>query len=181
MARIAPLDPPYPAAVAETLAAMMPPGIAPLVLFRAVAHNPRILAKLRAANLLDRGALARRERELVILRTTARCGAEYEWGIHVAFFAPRVGLSEALVAATVGAGADDPIWTPREALLVRLCDALHERAGVADDLWAALAEEWDAAQLIELITLAGFYHTISFLVNALALAPEDYAARFPPG
>jgi alkylhydroperoxidase family enzyme len=179
MARIAPLDPPYEPTVADTLAAMMPPGIEPLALFRTVAHNPRILAKLRAGNLLDRGAPDRRERELVILRTTARCGAEYEWGVHVAFFAPRVGLSEALVAATVQAGADDPLWSPREALLVRLCDALHDRAAVADDLWADLAREWDAAQLIELIVLAGFYHTVSFLVNALALEPEPYAAHFP--
>lgn len=178
MPRIAPLAPPYDPAVADALTVMMPPGIEPLVLFRTVAHSPRILAKLRAANLLDRGPLERRDRELVILRTTARCRAEYEWGVHVAFFAPRVGLSEAQVAATVQAGADDPAWSRREALLIRLCDALHDRAAVDDQLWAALAEEWDAAQLLELITLAGFYHTISYLVNALGLEPEPFAARF---
>jgi alkylhydroperoxidase family enzyme len=71
---------------------MMPPGMAPLRLFRTIAHNPRVLEKIRASNLLDRGSLDRRDREIVILRTTARCGCEYEWGVHVAFFSAKVGL-----------------------------------------------------------------------------------------
>ena len=27
--------------------------------------------------------------------------------------------------------------------------------------------------------LAGFYHTVSFLVNAMRLVPESYGARLP--
>jgi len=179
MARIAPLDPPYAPPVADTLAAMMPPGLEPIALFRTLAHNPHVLEKLRAGNLLDRGSIERRDRELVILRTTARCGAEYEWGVHVAFFAARVGLSDAVVAATATAGADDPAWTPRDALLIRLSDALHDGATVSDELWTELAREWSAAQLIELIVLAGFYHTVSFVVNALQVEAEPFGARFP--
>src|SRR3954470_21464409 len=128
MARIAPRTPPYDPPVAATLTAMMPPDVEPIALFRTLAHSPRILEKFRAGNLLDRGNIARRERELVILRTTARCGAEYEWGVHVAFFAARVGLSDALVTATATAAADDAVWEARDALLIRLCDALHDRA-----------------------------------------------------
>lgn len=179
MPRIAPLAPPHDPPLAATLAAMMPPGVEPLALFRTLAHNPRVLEKIRAGNLLDRGSLDRRDRELVILRTTARCGAEYEWGVHVAFFAARVGLSDALVEATATAAADAPVWTPREALLIRLSDALHDGATIADDLWAALAGGWSAEQLVELIVLAGFYHTVSFVVNALQVEAEPFAARFP--
>ena len=178
MARIVPLTPPHEPGLAATLASMMPPGIEPLALFRTLAHNPRVLEKVRAGNLLDRGSITRRDRELVILRTTARCGAEYEWGVHVAFFSARVGLSDAEVAATVTADAEDAVWAPRDALLIRLSDALHDRATIPDDLWAALAAEWDAEQLIELIVLAGFYHTISFVVNALQVGAEPFAARF---
>ena len=89
--RLAPLEPPYDENVAATLAEMMPPGVPPLRLFRTIAHNPRVLAKIRASNLLDRGSLERRHREIVILRTTARCGCEYEWGVHVSFFARASG------------------------------------------------------------------------------------------
>ena len=179
MTRIAPLTPPYDPPLAAALAAMMPPGQEPLALFRTLAHNPRVLEKFRAGNLLDRGSIERRDRELVILRTTARCGAEYEWGVHVAFFAARVGLSDAVVAATATADANDPAWTARDALLIRLSDALHDGATIADDLWAALAGQWSAEQLIELIVLAGFYHTVSFVVNALRVEAEPFAARFP--
>ena len=46
MERIAPLEPPYPTTgLADELAAMMPPNVAPLRLFRTLAHNPRVFAR----------------------------------------------------------------------------------------------------------------------------------------
>ena len=179
MTRLAPLEPPYEEATAATLAEMMPPGVPPLRLFRTIAHNPRVLAKIRASNLLDRGSLERRHREIVILRTTARCGCEYEWGVHVAFFAAKVGLSDADVAATVHGRADDPRWSAAERTVLRLVDELHDTARVSDALWAELRGHWKDDQLVELVVLAGFYHTISFLVNGLGVALEPGAPRFP--
>jgi alkylhydroperoxidase family enzyme len=177
--RIPPLPEPWPADVADALRAMMPPGVPPLALFRVLARSPRILGKIRASNLLDRGPLDRRERELVILRTCARCGSEYEWGVHVAIFARRFGLSDAEIAGTRRAGSDDALWSPRDRLLVRLVDELHDRAALSDTLWSALRPLWSDEQLIELIVLAGFYHTISFVTNALRIPLEDSAERFP--
>jgi alkylhydroperoxidase family enzyme len=179
--RLPPLAPPYDPPVAETLEAMMPPGVEPLRLFRTLAHNPRVLAKIRHGNLLDRGSLERRDRELVILRTCARCGSEYEWGVHVAVFARRFGLAEAEIRATVLADADDPLWAPRDRLLVRLVDALHDGATVPDSLWQALSAEWKPDQLVELVVLVGFYHTVSFVTNAFAVDNEPTAERFPTG
>jgi alkylhydroperoxidase family enzyme len=177
--RLLPLEPPYPADVAETLAAMMPPGVPPLRLFRTLARNPRVLEKIRAGNLLDRGSLPRRDREIVILRTCARCGAEYEWGVHVAVFAQRVGLSEAQVAGTADDAAPEAEWTERDRVLLRLVDELHETSGVTDDLWRELGSHFDPSQIVELLVLCGFYHTISFVVNALGIENEPAAPRFP--
>jgi 4-carboxymuconolactone decarboxylase len=177
--RLAPLEPPYAEEVGTTLAAMMPPGLPPLLLFRTLAHNPRVLEKIRASNLLDRGSLDRRTREIAILRTTARCGCEYEWGVHVAFFAAKVGLSDAEVAATVHGRADDPRWSDAERAVVRLVDELHDTSRVSDALWTELRGHWNDDQLVELMVLAGFYHTISFVVNGLGVALEEFAARFP--
>ena len=169
---IVPLSPPYAPEVAEDLTKLMPPGMEPLALFRAVAHNPRVLRRLRKGGLLDPGAISVRDRELVILRTTARCGAEYEWGVHVAFFARAAGLTDAEVAATV---TGDHPWAPRDAMLIAICDALHDHARLPDGLAADLTP----AELVEVIALAGQYHMVSYLVNAAALAPEPGAARFP--
>jgi alkylhydroperoxidase family enzyme len=158
---------------------MMPPGVPPIALFRTLARSPRILRKIRASNLLDRGPLDRRERELVILRATARCGAEYEWGVHAAVFARRFGLSDAEIAGTLHAPADDARWPERDRLLLRLVDELHETATVSEELWAALRPLWSDEQILELLVLAGFYHTISFVTNALAIEREEGAERFP--
>lgn len=177
--RLAPLEPPYDAEVGATLAAMMPPGVPPIALFRTLAHNPRVLGKVRDGNLLDRGSLPRRDRELVILRTCARCGCEYEWGVHVAVFAARVGLDEARVAATVTADADDALWSDRERALVRMVDELNEDGGLTDAAYGALAAHFDPAQQVELLVLAGFYHAISFVANGLRVAPEPGAPGFP--
>jgi 4-carboxymuconolactone decarboxylase len=179
MPRLAPLEPPYTEPLAAALASMMPPGVAPLRLFRTLAHNPRVLEKIRASNLLDRGSLERRHREIVILRTTARCGCEYEWGVHVAFFAAKVGLGDAEVAATVRGGPDHAVWPARERTLIRLVDELHDTARVSDALWAELRRYFRDEQLVELVVLAGFYHTISFVVNGLGVELEDFAARLP--
>jgi 4-carboxymuconolactone decarboxylase len=177
--RLAPLEPPYAADVADDLARLMPPGVPPIALFRTVAHNPRVLSRFRRGGLLDPGSITLREREIAVLRTTARCRAEYEWGVHVAFFSGAAGLTEAEIRATVHGDAADPVWSPREGLIVALCDALHDRATVCDALWAALAAELSPAQIVELVVLAGQYHMVSFVTNALGVPAEPGAARFP--
>jgi len=175
--RIAPLESPYPAPVQAALDRIMPEGVPPLALFRTLARNERVFLRLMAGGLLDRGSISLCEREIVIDRTCARCGSEYEWGVHVAFFAGRVGFSPEQVAAT--AGGDPAGFPERERLLLRLADELHDRAQVSDELWAALREHFAEEQLIELVALAGFYHLLSFLTNALRIPLETYGACLP--
>ncbi len=176
--RIPPLEPPYDPELAAELERFMPPGVPPLRLFRTLAHNPRVLRKFRLGSLLDRGSIERRDREIVILRTCARCRSEYEWGVHVAAFAARCGLTQAEVAASLRPGSDDTVWSPRDRLLVRLADELHDLASISEVLWAELTRFFRADQLIELLVLAGFYHTVSFVTNAIQIELEDAAPRF---
>jgi alkylhydroperoxidase family enzyme len=179
MPRIAAAEPPYEPAIAEALDRIMPAGLEPLVLFRTMARNPRIFARMFAGGLLDRGALGLRQRELVIDRTTARLGCEYEWGVHVVLFANRAGLGPAEIAATVTGGADAACWSEPEQALVALVDDLVDHHTIGDDTWQAVAAHFDEAQILEVIALVGYYHTISFLCNGLRLPAESYAARFP--
>jgi alkylhydroperoxidase family enzyme len=178
-ARIDPLDPPYDPDIDRIFAAIMPPGVDPLVLFRIVARNPRIMKKLHAGGLLDRGSISLREREIVIDRTTARCGAEYEWGVHVAFFGAKVRFTGQEIEATVVGAADDPAWSASEAALIRLVDALHDTATVDDETFAAVSEHFSPEQIVEAIALTGYYHMISFLVNGLDVPREPGTPAFP--
>ncbi len=177
--RIATADPPFSPEIQSALDRVMPVGVPPLVLFTTLARNPRVFQRFMAGRLLDKGTVTLREREIVVNRTTARCGSEYEWGVHIAFFAEASALTPDQVRATVHGDADEPCWTARERLLIRMVDALHEDAAIGDTLWAALRREFDEAQMIELIVLAGFYHMVSFVTNGLHLPLEDGAARFP--
>lgn len=181
--RIAPLDPPFPPEIEAHLAALMPKGapVPPLRLFRLWARHLPLGESLQALGsyILGRGRLDPRDREILILRTCARCEAEYEWGVHAVSFPPRLGMSPETVQATASATPSDPVWTEREALLVRLADELHDTARVSDALWARLAAGWDEVELLELVLVVGFYHFVSFTANATRVDLEPWAARFP--
>jgi len=179
MNRIEPAVAPYEPAVADALARIMPPDMEPLVLFRTMARNPRVFARMFAGGLLDKGALSLRQREIVIDRTTARLGCEYEWGVHVALFASKVGFGATEIAATVHGTSDAACWAPDEQALLAVVDDLVDRHTIETTTWDRAREHFDEAQLLEAIALAGYYHTISFLCRGLDLPLESYAARFP--
>ena len=180
VARIAPATPPFPAEVQAWLDRTMPPGQPPLQLFTTLARDPRLFGKFFAAGLLDRGHLTLRQREVVIHRTTALCKSQYEWGVHVAIFAVRAQLTPEQLFSTVHGGPDDACWSDDDRLLLRLCDALHAQCTLDDTLWSLLRGRFSEEAMLELLLLAGFYRTVSYLTNALRLPPEADAARFPP-
>jgi alkylhydroperoxidase family enzyme len=178
MSRIAPLQPPYAPEIKEQFDRIMR-GAPPLMLFRVVAGTARAWEKFRAGSLLDPGPLPLREREIVIDRTCALTGCEYEWGVHVAIFAAAAQLSDEQVRATVLDKPDAPCWSAAEQALIAVVDALHARATLSEAEFKALSAHYDDAQIFEIILLCGFYRTVSYLANGLALQLEEKAARFP--
>jgi 4-carboxymuconolactone decarboxylase len=179
--RIAPLDPPYTPETATLLTKLM--GSVeqePLKLFRTLAVHDQLASRMRplGAGILAHPLLRPRERELLILRTCARAGAEYEWGVHAVLFGAAVGLSEELLAATAGADASDAVWSEDDAQLIAAADALYETDTLPDQLWAELAARFEHDQLVELVVIAGWYRLISYVINALGIQLEPWAARF---
>jgi alkylhydroperoxidase family enzyme len=179
MARIEPLSKPYPEPFDAAMKVLMR-GADPLVLFTTLAKHDRAWAKFGGGSLLDKASpLSMRQREIVIDRTTARCGCEYEWGVHVAGFAGHVGLDDAQIAATVRGTADDPVWSPEEQTLIATVDALLDHKKLTDDEWSCLREYFDEAQALEVVQLVAFYHGVALICGALDLPLEASAARFP--
>lgn len=177
--RIAPAEPPFAPEIAAALDRIMPPGVPPLRLFTTLARNLRVFGRFMTGGLLDKGTLTLRQREIVIDRACARCGCEYEWGVHVAFFGERVGLDAEQLRAIVHDGPEAACWAEDEAAILSLVDALHDRAAVPDALWVRLTRLFSTEQILELLVLAGLYHMVSFVANGLRLEPEPFAARFP--
>jgi alkylhydroperoxidase family enzyme len=179
--RIDPVSPPYSGHVAEQLDAMMPPGVPPILLFRTFVRNFPMTTAMSgwgSYELSKRLSLSLRDREIVIDRTCARCRCEYEWGVHVAFFAGRAGLSSEQVSSLTQGSACDPCWADqRDRLLIQAADALHDSADIGDDLWRELTRVFSDEQLLDLMMLAGWYHAVSFTANGARVALEDGAPR----
>jgi alkylhydroperoxidase family enzyme len=182
MTRVASVEPPYEPEVEEQLRSMMPEGVPPIALFRTFARN---LPLAQAMNPWGRYELSRslsvglRGREIVIDRTCARCGCEYEWGVHVAFFAQRAGFDGEQVKSLTHGRPDDPCWASAgDRLLIELVDELYETSDVSDALWEWLRTEFDEVQLLDMLLLCGWYHAISFTARAARVPLEDGAPIF---
>ncbi len=178
---IEPLQPPYEPAVAEQLRSMMPPGVPPIALFRTFARNLPMAAAMGSwgrYELSRQLSLTMRQRELVIDRVTARCGCEHEWGVHVAFFSDRIGLTGDQLRSITHGGPDDRCWPDDEAVLLRAVDELHDQSDLSEATAAGLASVLDAAQRLDLFMLAGWYHAISYAANAARVPLEEGAPRF---
>jgi alkylhydroperoxidase family enzyme len=182
MPRIPPVEAPYEPEVAHRLEAMMPSGVPPILLFRTFMQNLPMATAMSAwggYELSRRLSLTMRDREIVIDRTCARCGCEYEWGVHVAFFAERVGLTDEQVTSLTHGARTDPCWNDvRDQLLIAAADALHDTSDIDDRLWQELTGVFSHAQILDLLMLCGWYHAISFTATGVRVALEDGAPRF---
>ncbi len=184
--RLAPLEPPFEPGVAEQLERWMPgdpdSGVEPLALFRTLARHPELMSRMRplGAGILGfRASVPMRMREVMIDRTCALAGAEYEWGVHAAAFGAAAGLDEQQLHSTAAGGHADACWGPEETAVMRLAEELHETSAISDELWSALSDLFDETQIIELIVTAGWYHLISYLCNGLGVPLESWALRLP--
>lgn len=179
--RIDPLVPPYEPAVAAQLESMMPAGVPPIGLFRAFARNLPMAEAMGGwgrYELSKRLSLSMRQREIVIDRVTARCGCEYEWGVHLAFFGDRVGFTAEQKRSITSGAPGDACWSGEEAALLRAVDELHDHADIGDATWSALAAVLTTEQILDLLMLAGWYHAISYAANVARIPLEDGAPRF---
>ena len=182
MNRIEPLQPPYDPVVGAQLERMVPPRVPPIGLFRTFARNLPMTEAMNgwgSYELSRNLSLGMRDREIVIDRTCARCHCEYEWGVHIAFFAERVCLTPAQVTSLTHGVSTDGCWVDdRDRLLIASVDALHDTATLPDDLWDRLATEFTEPELLDLTMLIGWYHAISFTANAAQVDLEAGAPTF---
>src|SRR5271170_6431534 len=180
--RITPIEPPFTPEAADELPRWQPGDFAPLALFRTLVHHlplAHAMYPLGHYFLGGSSSLELRDREIVIDRVCARCGCEYEWGVHARIFADSAGLDGAQLTASVAEGSDASCWTDSDRLLIQMVDELHDSGRLSDDLRASMAARWSSEQLLELVVLAGWYHAISFVANGTQVPLEEWGLRFP--
>ena len=117
--------------------------------------------------LLGKGVLNPRERELAVLRVGWLCRAPYEWSQHVDI-AKRYGVTaEEVERATHGSSA--PGWSEHDAAIVRGVEELLGDQSICDATWNVLARTWTERQLLEFLALVGYYVSIAYSQNALRM------------
>lgn len=163
--------------VKEILAGALTHDGTPLNIFGMLAHHPKLLKRfnLLGGFLLNKGLVPAREREIVILRIGWRAQAQYEFGQHT-IIGEREGLTDAEIAGLAGAEHD---WSASDAALIAMADDLADDDCVSDETWAALSQDWDAAEIIELIVTAGFYRLVSGFLNSTGVPLDDGVPGFP--
>jgi alkylhydroperoxidase family enzyme len=182
--RIDPLKAPYSVEVAEELARWQGNGSEPIALFRTIVRHLPLARAMYPCGFyfLGRNSILNlRDREIVIDRVCARCGCEYEWGVHARIFGNSAGLDADQLNASAVGDAEASCWSDSDALLIRMVDELHDCGRISDALWAAMTEHWSDEQLMNLVVLAGWYHAISFVANAAQVPLEEFGLRFPGG
>jgi hypothetical protein len=176
--RVPLVEPPHDDATAAALAALGPP----ISLFRVFAHRPDRAHGIHGWGsyyLSRRCALSVRHREIVIDRTTMLCGAEYEWGIHIALFAAKAGLTEDQIRSLTSGAAADPCWAdPDDRAVITAVDALHARNDLTDEEWAGLTTAVGPDGAVDLMLISGWYHAISYVARVARLTPEPGSPTF---
>jgi alkylhydroperoxidase family enzyme len=173
--RIMPLEPPFDVEAADALERLGPP----IRLFRVWARRPELargVAEWGRYYFSRRSALTVRQRELVIDRTTALCGADYEWGVHIATFAAKAGLDGAQIRSLAAGGPADACWDAMDRAVLTAVDELRATADLADGTWADLVAAVGEDGALDLLLVCGWYHAISFTVRALRLPLEPGTA-----
>jgi len=150
-----------------------------LNLYKTMLNHPTLYGpRYKFGSYLQRDSLLPpKTRELLILRTAALTGAEYEWGHHVEA-AQKAGFSAEEIRR-IKSGPDASGWSEEHAAVLRAADELRRETFVSDRTWAMLAKHYDTKRLIEIIYTSGGYTMTALAINSLGIQLEPGFPRFP--
>ena len=114
-----------------------------------------------------RTALSERDRQVVILTVGCVWQAPYELYAHSAV-ARRAGLSEDAVRALAGGEPADDL-SHEERVAQRFTRQLAAERRIDDDIYRAAEGAFGRKGLVDMVVLAGCYHTVCSMLNAFAI------------
>lgn len=143
-----------------------------LNIFRTLIRHPKLMKRwmVFANHILAKSTLSPRERELLILRTAHRCGADYEWGQHV-LIASAIGfMPDEIERIAEGPSAG---WDDFEAALLRSADELVDDHRVGDATWQTLRTRFDDRQMMDALFTVGQYAMLAGALNSFGVPLDD--------
>jgi alkylhydroperoxidase family enzyme len=143
-------------------------------LFRMLANMPALIGPtLRLGEaILTKGDLDYGLRELAILHTARRTDTEYEWVQHEAI-SQLVGIEEDKIRAVWDGRIDDGPFDDRERLALNVVGSVLGGGTPAPELIRRAEAELGRAQLLELLTVAGYYAMLAGVMRAVDLDVDN--------
>jgi alkylhydroperoxidase family enzyme len=143
---------------------------------------------LRSPELLDRrqrvgeylryhSALPSRLSELVILVVAREWTQQFEWLVHVPL-AGEAGLDREVVTA-LAEGRRPSRMAADEEVAYDFCDELLRRHGVSDPTYRRAVASFGEQGVIDILGIAGYFTTVSMVLNVAHTPPPDAAAVAP--
>ena len=127
--------------------------------------------------LSDKNTLSPRDQELLILRTSWLCRADYDWAHHVPR-AKQAGLTDVEIQR-IPKGPDARGWSRSDALLLRAADELHADQFIKDATWKGLADHYNERQLMDTVFTVGQYTMVSMFLNSAGVQLEPGFTGLP--
>ena len=115
------------------------------------------------AHVLRESSLPARERELLILRTTALAGGHYPFTQHV-WIGAEHGLDDEAIHALLK-GPSDAFWDRSDRALLLLADELIAAGGIAEGTWQALRSERSVEEILDAVVTVAFYRLAAWTLN----------------
>ncbi|KAH7018147.1 AhpD-like protein [Microdochium trichocladiopsis] len=126
-------------------------------------------------------------RELAILLTTAKLGSTYEH-THHSLISAKFGVSDAqrawigdkarlaeggvLNSVQQGGKEQEGLFTDKEKVLLVLVENVVERKDVGEELWKSASGFFGERELVEIVSLVGFYFTFSRITTVFEVELE---------
>ena len=144
-----------------------------------LAHNELVSKGVGrfSRQLLFKGSVSPRQREIVILRMGWNCQSVYEFGQHTLF-----GLDAGLTNDEiywVTRPVDQHEWSAEDGALIQMVDDLHVDDCVSDATWEDLVTHFSASDILEFMAAALQYRLVSGLLNSCGVERDDGVPGWP--
>lgn len=137
----------------------------PLNIHNMMAHHPGLMKAWSPFrnHVVGGSSLSPRQRELLILRTSCNCQADYEWEHHV-IRGLQAGLAEnEIERVKLGPGADG--WQADEVALLSAADDCHHHYGFSAETLEKVKQHFSDQQQLDITVTVGMYMTLALIIK----------------
>jgi 4-carboxymuconolactone decarboxylase len=142
-------------------------------------RSPQLMARLQKVGeyLRFESALSRRVNEFVTLVVSRAWTQQFEWATHVPLALAAGTAAEAIEA--LREGRRPPAMSREEELAYDLATELEANRGVSEATYRACVEAFGERGVIDLVSLVGYFTTVSMVLN-VAHTPAEPGASVEP-